>query len=443
MIKKNRVLVFIICIAYLNGFAQDKFTLNQAIDYALKNTVEIKNATLDIEAARHQKWETTTMGLPQINASIDYQNFIQQSVSLLPASMFGGPEGEYTAISFGTKQNMNASATLSQLLFDGSYLVALQATKVYLNISKQAKDKTEKNSKEATISAYSNVLLAKESITIINNNLKLIDKTIYDTNEIYKNGFAEEQDVEQLQITRARLNNQLQKSKRLLAVAKNMLKITMGIEIQKPIELTDTLEILVNTQQDLALNNAIFNVENHIDYQIFKNSVAAKELLLKLEKSKYLPQLTSFINIGTKADNDAFTFTNATQKWYFSSLFGLSLNVPIFSSFKRNSMVQQAKIALIQEKNKLSQAEQQLKLQVENAKANYQFALDSYNTSKQNVALAKRIEKKEQIKFFEGLGSSFNLTTAQNQLYTTQQNYLQTIVAIINTKAKLENALNK
>ena len=443
MTNKNLVLVLILCVTYLNGLAQDKFTLNQAVDYALKSTVEIKNATLDIKAAKYKKWETTTMGLPQINANVDYQNFIKQSVSLLPASMFGGPEGEYTAISFGTKQNMNASATLSQLLFDGSYLVALQSSKVYLKISKLAKIKTEKNVKEATIIAYGNVLLAKESILIIKNNLKLIDKTIHDTSEIYKNGLAEEQDVEQLQITRATLNNQLQKSIRLLVIAKNMLKITMGIEIQKPIELTDTLENLVTTQQNLALSNASFNVENHIDYQMFKNSVSAKELFLKLEKSKYLPQLTSFINVGAKADNDDFTFTDSTQKWYFSSLFGVSLHVPVFSSFKRNARVQQAKVALKQEKNNLSQVEQKLKLQVENAKANYQFAIDSYNTSKQNVTLAKRIEKKEQIKFFEGLGSSFNLTTAQNQLYTTQQNYLQTIVAIINTKAKLENALNK
>jgi len=443
MNNKIIVIVLLTCVTYLNGLAQNKFSLTQAVDYALKNTYEVKNATLDIKAAKHKKWETTTMGLPQINASIDYQNFIKQPISLLPASMFGGPEGEYTAISFGTKQNTNASATLNQLLFDGSYLVALQASKVYLKISELAKIKTEQNVKETTIYAYGNVLLAKESISIIENNLKLLDKTMHDTAEIYKNGLAEEQDVEQLQITRANLNNQLNKSKRLLAVAKNMLKITMGIEIQQSIELTDTLDNLVKTQYDLALNNATFQVETHIDYKMFKNSVAAKELLVKLEKSKYLPQLTAFVNVGTKADNDVFTFTDTDQKWYFSSLFGVSLNIPIFSSFKRNAKIQQAKIALKQEKNNLTKAAQQLKLQVEDAKVNYQFAIDSYNISKDNLALAKRIEKKEQIKFFEGLGSSFNLTTAQNQLYSTQQSYLQTIVAIINTKVKLENALNE
>ena len=133
---------------------------------------------------------------------------------------------------------------------------------------------------------------------------------------------------------------------------------------------------------------------------------------------------------------------NKDQKWFASTLFGVSLNVPVFSSFKRNSRVQQAKIALVQEKNSLTQAEEKLKLQVENAKANYQFAIDNFNTNKQNMALAKRIEKKEQIKFFEGVGSSFNLTQAQNQLYTTQQQYLSAIVQIINSKASLETSLN-
>ena len=443
MTIKSKLFILVIGLIFTNSIAQEKFSLKQAVDYAVNNTYAIKNADLAIKAAEHKKWETTTMGLPQINASVDYQNFIEQPVSLIPAQLFGGPPGEFAEISFGTKQNLNASATLSQLLFDGSYLVGLQSAKVYLKISELAKVKTTQAIKEATIHAYGNVLLAKESISIIENNLKLLDKTIHDTNEIYKNGYAEEQDVEQLQITQSSLNNQLNKSKRLLAVAKNMLKITMGIDIENPIELSDTLDHLALSEFDLALYDASFNVENHIDYQISRNSVTAKELFVKLEKSKYLPQLTAFLNYGTKANSDTFTFIDSKQRWFDSSLFGVSLNVPIFSSFKRKSRVNQAKIALKQEQNKLTQASQQLKLQVENAKTNYQFAIDSFNTSKQNLALAKRIEKKEQIKFFEGVGSSFNLTQAQNQLYSTQQQYLSAIVQIINTKASLENALNQ
>lgn len=440
---KSNLLLIIISFIYVNICAQEEFTLKQAVNYAVKNTYAIKNANLAIDAAKHKKWETTTMGLPQINASIDYQKFLKQPVSLIPAQIFGGPLGEFAEVSFGTKQNINASVTLSQLLFDGSYLVGLESAKVYLKISELAKVKTEQTIKEATINAYGNVLLAKESIFIIENNLKIINKTIHDTQEIYKNGFAEEQDVEQLQITKRGLNNQLNNSKRLLEIAKNLLKITLGIELDKSIKLTDTLEKLAVVDNYLTLSNVNFNVENHIDYQMSQNSVKAKELFVKLEKSKYLPQLTAFLNYGSTANNNKFNFFNQNQRWFGSSLFGVSLNVPIFSSFKRNARVQQAKIVLVQEKNKLTQAEEKLKLQVESAKANFQFAIDNYHNNKQNVTLAKRIEKKEQVKFFEGVGSSFSLAQAQNQLYSSQQQYLQSIVQIINTKASLETALNK
>jgi len=442
---KNNITTLLFVFGFVNLVAQESFTIDEAVNYAIKNTYAIKNAELDIKAAKHKKWETTTMGLPQISVNVDYQNFLKLPVSLIPANFFdpNAPDGQFAEVSFGTKQNLNASATLSQLLFDGSYLVGLESAKVYLKISELAKVKTEQAIREATINAYGNVLLAKESILIIENNLIALDKTIHDTQEIYKNGFAEEQDVEQLQITRATLNNQLNKSKRLLTVAKNMLKITMGIDITNPIILSETLETIALKSNDLALSNATFNVDNHIDYEMSKNSIKAKELFIKLEKSKYLPSLTAFLNYGTTANNDEFTFFNNDQKWLGSSLFGVSLNVPIFSSFGRNARVQQAKIALTQAKTNLSQTEQQLKLQVENAKVNYQYAIDNFTTSKQNVALAKRIEKKEQVKFFEGVGSSFNLTQAQTQLYTTQQQYLNAIVAIINTKAKLETALNQ
>ncbi len=440
---RNKFIILLTVFAFISLKAQDTYTLQEAVDFALQNTSAIKNAELAIDAAKHKKWETTTIGLPQISASVDYQNFLEQPVSLIPAKLFEpmAPDDAFAEISFGTKQNMNASATLSQLLFDGSYLVGLQSAKVYLKISELAKVKTKQAIKEAVIDAYGNVLLAKEGVLIIENNLKLLDKTIHDTNEIYKNGFAEEQDVEQLQITRENLNNQLNKTKRLLVVGKNMLKIVMGIDIDKPITLTDDLEKLSTI--DLGLSTTDFNVENHIDYQISKNSVRAKELFVKLEKSKYLPQLVAFLNYGTKANSEQFNFLNSEQRWFASSLFGVSLNVPIFSSFKRNARVQQAKIALKQENNNLSQEAQKLKLAVENAKANYQYAMDNFNTSKKNLALAKRIEKKEQIKFFEGVSTSFNLTQAQNQLYSTQQDYLQAIVQIISTKAKLETALDK
>ncbi len=438
--KKLFFILFVV-LTY-NSFAQQNFSLEEAIRYAQKNAYAIKNAKIDIDKAIKRKWETTTMGLPQINAKVDYQNFIKQPVSLIPAQFFGGMPGEFAEVSFGTKQNLKTSATLSQLIFDGSYIVGLQSAKVYLTISKLAEEKTQKSIKEAVILAYGNVLLSKESLAILKENISLLEKSINDTQKIYENGFAEEQDVEQLQITLSNLKNQLQKTESLYEIAKKMLSITMGLSIDEKIKLTDNLENLVQKNTSLELLNTPFTIDNHIDYKMELNNLKAKELFIKLEKSKYLPSVFTFVNYGLTANNEKFKFFNKEQKWYDSSIFGVSIKIPIFTSFKTNARVQQAKMDLEKEKNNLTQIQEKLKLQVEKAKTDYNFALANFQNAKKRMLLAKRIENKEKIKFFEGVGSSFTLTQAQQQLYSTQQNYLQAIVKIIESKAKLETALN-
>lgn len=438
----RKLLLVLLFVGGYYGYAQQNFSLKEAISYAQKNAYSLKNAKLDIDKAIKKKWETTTMGLPQISAKVDYQNFIKQPVSLIPAQFFGGAPGEFAEVSFGTKQNINTAATLSQLIFDGSYIVGLQSAKVYLTISKLAEEKTEKSIKEAVILAYGNVLLSKESISILKENIKLMEKNIKDTQKIYENGFAEEQDVEQLQITLSNLKNQLIKTQSLYDIAKKMLSITIGFPIDKQINLTDTLTDLAKKSTSLEILNATFNIDKHIDYKMEMNNLKAKELFIKLEKSKYLPSVFTFVNYGLTANNEKFQFFNKEQKWFDSSVFGVSIKIPVFTSFKTKSRIQQAKIDLEKEKNNLTQIKQKLQLQVEKAKTDYNFAISNYQNAKERMALAKRIEKKEKIKFFEGVGSSFNLTQAQQQLYTTQQTYLQAIVTIIQTKAKLETALN-
>ncbi len=438
----KKIIIIIAVLSIQFSLSQQNFSMQEAIDYANTHAYSVKNAKLDIDKAIKKKWETTTMGLPQISGKVDYQNFIKQPISLIPAQFFGGPAGEFAEISFGTKQNLITSATLSQLLFDGSYLVGLQSAKVYLTISKLSEEKTIKSIKEAVILAYGNVLLSKETIQILNDNVTLLEKNISDTQKIYQNGFAEEQDVEQLQITLSNLKNQLTKTQSLYDIAKKMLSITIGYPIDKEINLTDSLTDLASKSTSLELLKKEFSIDNHIDYKMELNNIKAKELFIKLEKSKYLPSVFTFVNYGLTANNDKFNFFNKEQKWFDSSIFGVSINIPIFTSFKTSSRIQQAKLELEKEKNNLSQIKQKLQLQAEKAKTDYNFAISNYQNAKKRMQLSKRIENKEKIKFFEGVGSSFNLTQAQEQLYSAQQNYLQAIVQIIQTKAKLETALN-
>ncbi|MEQ6123781.1 TolC family protein [Pseudotenacibaculum sp. MALMAid0570] len=439
------------------------FSLQEAIDFAIKNSYDNKVAQKDIESAKQQKWETTTMGLPQVEATVDYQNWLKQQVSLLPAAAFDNstsvvetveqyfgitrtgspvaPEG-FIPLRFGTKQNVNAAVTLRQLIFDGSYLVGLQSARTFLKISQQAKEKTELLTREAVINAYGNVLISEKSIEILENNKKILEKNLSDAKKIYENGLNEEEDVEQLEITLGTIKSQLNSVKRLKDIAYEMLNITLGNDINTVLTLTDSLDSLTESNIDLGLISQSFNLNNHIDYKIAENDRESKRLLMKLEQSKALPTLNAFVNYGSQANSDTFSFLKGDQEWFNYSLLGVSLKVPIFSSLGRKAKTQRAKINLEIADIRLKETEEKLALQVKKAKSDYQLSIEDYQTAKKNLNLAERIEKKQRIKFFEGLSTSFDLTQAQNQLYSQQQTFIQSMLDVIAKKAALENALN-
>lgn len=433
MTQKITLLLFLISTAI--GFSQEtkqNFSLQEAIDYALENNRTAKNASRDIEAAIQQKWETTATGLPQLSAKIDYQNAIKRGVIV-----FGDDQ-----IEIGSKHSINAIATVNQLLFDGSYLVGLQSAKVFLEISRNAKEKTDLEVRKAVINAYGNVLLAEESIRILERNIEVLEKNLNETTKIYENGLEEEESVEQLQITLSSVQSNYNNTSRLKELAYQMLNITIGLDIDDSITITDSLELLTAQNISLGLLETEANVENTIDYKIAKNDKVSKELLLKLEKSKALPSLSAFVNGGYAANEEQFNFTSSNQKWFGSSMLGVSMNIPIFSSLGRSAATQRARINLEKSKVDLTETEQKLKLQTASAKSDYQFSIEDYENKKQNLGLAERIEQKNQTKFFEGIASSFELRQAQTQLYTAQQEFLQAMLDVINTKAELETVLN-
>ena len=418
-------------------------SLQEAIDYALENNRTAKNAQRDIQAAKQQKWETIASGLPQLSATIDYNHWLKQQVSLIPAEFFGGNPGEFTEVAFGTKQTMNATATLNQKIFDGSYLVGLQSAKVFLEISKNAKEKTELEVRKVVIDAYGNVLLSEESIKILERNITVLDKNLYETTKIYENGLGEEESVEQLQITLSGIKSNLANTKRLKTLAYKMLNITLGIDLDANIQLTDNLNSLTSQNIVISLLDADENIEQTIDYKIAENDKVSKELLLKLEKSKAIPTLDAFLNGGYSGNNENFRFLKNSQEWFGSSLLGVSMKIPIFSSGMRSAATQRAKINLEKAEDDLTETEQKLKLQIANAKSEYKFAIEDYQNKEDNLGLAERIEQKNQTKFFEGISSSFDLRQAQTQLYTTQQELLQAMLDVINKKAALETVLNE
>ncbi len=442
MIKKFCLTLVILIGFQLQAQNDYSFSLEEAISFALDSNYTAINARRDIAKAIKQKWETTATGLPQIDAEIGYQNQLKQPVTLIPAEFSGGEPGTFSPVVFGTQQSANATATLTQLIFDGSYLVGLQAARAFLDFSENANEKTKLEVRKGVINAYGSVLLAEELLSIFEKNKSAVEKNLFETRKIYENGLAEEEDVEQLEITFLDLEINIQNTERTLAIAKQMFNVALGIDINTPTTLTQDLDGLAQQNIQLSFMNQALNVEDNVDYKIAYNLTEQRSLEMKLEKSRALPSLRAFVNYGTQANSNDFTFLDSEQLWFQSSVLGVNMSIPIFSSGMRSAKTQRAKIALEQAETDLEEAVQNIKLAHDSAKNNYQFSIDKYNNAKKNLNLAERIENKNQVKFTEGIATSFELRQAQLQLYTAQQQYFQSMLDLINNKAELETVLN-
>nr|WP_299382531.1 TolC family protein [Allomuricauda sp.] len=422
--------------------ASYSFTLEQAIAHALEHNYSALNADRDIVDAQKQKWETIADGLPQISGAISYQNQLKQPVTQIPAEFFGGEPGTFQEVVFGQAQSASAAATLTQQIFDGSYIVGVQATKAFLSYSQNNKEKNTLDVTKSVVEAYGNVLLAQESVKISENNKATLEKNLYETQKIFDNGLGDEESVDQLKITLSSVENQLKNGRRLEKITLQMLNLVLGLPIDTPTILSENLDDLTQKQIDFGLLDSAFEIGNNVDYKLAINLEEQRYFEHKLAKSRALPTLNAFVNYGGNSFSDRFNFLSSGQEWFGSSVMGFDLNIPIFSSFKRSASTQRAKIALDKARTQLTEAEEQIRLQLESAKSDYILAIEEYGTSKENLALAERIENKNQVKYTEGLATSFELRQAQTQLYSTQQEYLQSMVDVINKKTALETILN-
>ena len=420
-----------------------QFTLEQAIQFALENNYSAINASRDMLDAEKQKWETIATGLPQIDGTVSYTDQIKQPISLIPGDFIPGADpGTFVPVIFGPPRSTTATATLRQQIFDGSYIVGIQATKAFLSYSKNNKEKTDQEVRKSVVESFGNVLLAQESTAILHRNIAAVEKNLYETEKLYENGLGEEENVEQLQITLATLKNALNSNERLEGITLQMLNVVMGLPLDHPTVLLQSLDELVYLETQPDLINQEFVLENNTDYKLVLNLNEQRYFEWKLARSRALPTLNAFINYGYTGFADPITVVGTDAQDFTSSILGFDLNIPIFSSLKRSASTQRAKIALEQAKTQLEETEQMLKLQHDRAKSDYILSIESYNTSKENLSLAERIEKKNEIKYSEGIASSFDLRQAQSQLYTAQGEYLNAMIDVINKKTALENILN-
>jgi outer membrane protein len=448
----------------MSATAQDKqaattsFSLKQAQEYALQNNTSMKNAQLDIKMAEKKIWETKAIGLPQISASGTYTH-----IFVVPEVSFGGTtlisdkrEGERTfaavptgngtdsifqnyfpgdPIKLGVKDNATVNLNVSQLIFSGEYIVGLQATKVFYQISQNSLQSTMADVKESVANTYFLVLLMEQNKEILSKSLANVTKTLSDMKEMNKQGFIENTDLDQLELTVNTLENGIRSVNNQIAASYDLLKFQLGLPFENTITLTDKLEDVLGLSEIASITSKQFQVQNHITYKIMENQEAAGVLNLKRQKSAYLPSLAAFYKHTENLKKADFDFT-------MKDMAGLSLNVPIFSSGMRNVMVQQREMELEKIRNAKSNVASGLELDFFNSRNTFNSAYDQFINEKRNIELTSRIYDKTLIKYKEGMSSSMDLTNAQNQYLNAQKNYFTALYTLLVSKNKLDKLLS-
>ena len=443
--KHLKKLIWSITLAFVGSsvFAQGEyqFSLVEAQNYALENSFQTRLAQMDVEQSESKVRETIGIGLPQVNASASYNNYLELPVQLIPSESFGGPAGEFTEVVFGTEQQMGFDATATQLIFNGAYFVGLQATRVYVDLAKNQQEKTEIEIKNLILTAYGNVLVAERNALISKAIFEQLKSNFEEAEEFYKEGFVSQENKDQLELLYITARNNYQQSERLVPITRDQLNFAMGIDLDAQLMLTDSIEQIIESLPDASFLDKEFDLTNHIDMRTINTQLQATELLLKEKRSNYLPTLNAFYTYQENSFSNDFDFFSDAP-WFPTQLVGLQFNLPVFSGFSRKNRVEQAKIDVNKVELSRQQVERELQINADRAKSDYLFALQQYQNSKQNWELAKRIYLNTEEKYREGMSSSTDLTQANNQLEESQGDYVRSALQLIQAKAELNKALN-
>ncbi len=443
MLKIRTVLIFTL-LAWLTipVDAQENttsFSLEQAVNYAMNNSYVLQNTSKDITIAQKKVWETITMGLPQVSGTANFNAFLNLPVSLIPGEFFGGEAGTYIPVKFGQDFNSDFGFSVNQLIFDGSYIVGVGSSQIYLNLAKQANEKAQINIREAVTQAYYMVLISERSRQILNDNYENEKKILNETKALYDNGFREEQDVDQIKLLVHNDENEMLKAERELKIAKVVLKYTMGYDMDTDIQLVDNLDQFINPLVNKQ-NTIQFDFNSHIDYQMAVTNFQVSEKLLNLEKASYLPRLSGFYSYTRSAYGNQANLLKSSTKWYPSSLVGLKLSLSIFNSGQKRSKVQQAKLEVEKADNQRKLAEMTLEKDYLTAVANMENALASFNNDKATRELSEKIKTKTKIKFDNGMSTSTELAQIESQYLNAYRALVASTLQLLQADISLKKA---
>lgn len=428
-----------------NIFGQDikPFSLKEAIDYAQKNNISNINAEMDVQMSVARKKEIRGIGLPQINGSFDVKDYETLPTQLIPANFFGGPEGTFIPVQFGTRYNATGTLQGSQIIFNSDYIVALQATKAYLDLSQKNFQRTKIETAVSVSKAYYNVLISKQRFKLIEANIVRIKKLLDDTRILNQNGFVEKIDVDRIEVSYNNLLSEKEKAERLIIIAECMVKFQMGLDIQTQITLSDSLNLEeIPPMPDSAINTK-FDFNKRIEYSLLLNQRKLTEFDLKKNQLGYLPSLVAYGSYNYQAQVDKLDKVNKDLEWYPMGLIGVTLSVPIFDGLQKNYRIQQAKISLLKTQNTIKNLENAINFEIKTAATLYQNSIISLVTQQKNTELAQGVYEISKKKYDAGIGSNLEIIIAEASLKEAQTNFFNALFDFYMAKTDYDKALGE
>ncbi len=417
------------------------FSLQQAIDYAMQNQRDVKNALLDEQIAKQQVKEIASAGLPQINSSLDEMYFFAYP----PQASFGGDFAglslpkEYQVFRMGVKNKFGLSVDATQLIFSGEYLLGLKASKVYVELSTRSTQRTKIETVSAVTKAYYTVLINEERSKLLDANVTRLKRTLDETKALFDNGLVEKIDHDRLSVSYNNLLIEQEKVNRLLGMGIYFLKFQIGMDMNARLTLTDKLTDLKFEATEVVPTDK-FDYTKRVEYGLFETQLHLAQLDFKRRKVAYLPTIAAFGNFSSATFRETFKSTDNGTAWYSGAYVGGKLSLPIFTGLQRNAQYQQTRLKLEQAENNLTYIKQSIDLDLASSAITLQNANSAYVLQKKNIETAEEVVRVSKIKYDTGVGSNLELITAETALKEAQTNYFSALYDALVAKIDYERA---
>ncbi len=443
---KKIIFLLLICIASSNLRAQTRdsifrFTIKQAIAFALENQKDVQNAKLDAEISKAQVKEILGIGLPQLNSSFDVKDYEELPTSLIPGEFFGGDPGTFIPLKFGTRWNATASISASQLIFDPTYLIGVKATKTLRELSNKNVNRTEIETAVNVSKAYYNLMLLEERKKAVNANLARIQKLHDDTKALYTNGFVEKLDLDRVTVALNNIKTEIEKFNRLVGMANNLLKFQIGMDQSSVLEAIETID--AEALKNMSVTVEKYDISQRIEYSILETQKKLQEYNVKRFRSGYYPSLVAYGNLSTSAQRDKFDIFDSDKGWYATGLIGATLNLPLFDGFQKHNKIKQEKLSLRKIENEIHRFEEAVSIEVSGNRDALINSISSLNIQEQNLSLANDIYSTTKIKYDQGVGSNLEVLDAETSLKDSQANYFNALYEVMISKIDLDKATGK